>query len=177
MLRLSVGLEPLAALWTTWPRRWTRTRRTPQGPREPEPMSIEPVDRDDRTRRGGDLAGRLAEQGVEGVALTFVDTAGHHPGQGRAAGTGWAGPPAWGVGMSPVFDTFVSDDCITSTDVLGGPDGDLRLVPDLDRLTVLAAQPGWAWAPVDRYTQDGERYPACQRLFARRMVERPPSAG
>ena len=72
--------------------------------------------------------------------------------------------------MSPVFDTFVSDDSITSTDRLGGPDGDLRLVPDLDRLVALAGQPGWAWAPVDRYQQDGSAYPACQRLFAARMV-------
>ena len=80
--------------------------------------------------------------------------------------------------MSPVFDTFVSDDSITSTDVLGSPDGDLRLLPDLDRLTVLAAQPGWAWAPVDRYTQDGAAYPACQRLFARADGRsRPPTRG
>ena len=129
------------------------------------------IDRDDRTRRGGDAAGRLTEQDVEGVALTFVDTAGITRVKavplerlGRAAG--------WGVGMSPVFDTFVSDDSITSTDTLGSPDGDLRLLPDLARLTVLSAQPGWAWAPVDRYTQDGEPYPACQRLFARRMVQR-----
>ena len=70
------------------------------------------IDRDDRTRRGGDAAGRLTEQGVEGVALTFVDTAGITRVKavplerlGRAAG--------WGVGMSPVFDTFVSDDSIT----------------------------------------------------------------
>ena len=82
-----------------------------------------------------------------------------------------------GVGMSPVFDTFVSDDSITRTDVLGGPDGDLRLLPDLDRLVALAAQPGWAWAPVDRYTQDGEPYPACQRLFAAADGRPPPPSG
>ena len=41
---------------------------------------------------------------------------------------------AWGVGMSPVFDTFLANDSIVTTDVLGGPDGDLRLFPDLDRL-------------------------------------------
>lgn len=54
---------------------------------------------------------------------------------------------------------------------LGGPDGDLRHVPDLDRLVVLDAQPGWAWAPVDRLTQDGEVHPGCARGFARRQVE------
>ncbi len=134
------------------------------------------LDREARGKRGEILATQLSDQGVEGVALTFVDTAGitrvktvpRHR-LGRAAG--------WGVGMSPVFDTFVSDDSITSTDVLGSPDGDLRLLPDLDRLTVLAGQPGWAWAPVDRYTQDGEVYPACQRSFARRMVERAADLG
>src|SRR5215468_3941129 len=76
---------------------------------------------------------------------------------------------AWGVGMSPVFDSFLVDDSIAPA---GEPDGDLRLLPDLDRLTPLAAQPGWAWAPVDRYTQDGRPYPVCQRLFASRMADR-----
>lgn len=111
----------------------------------------------------------LAGAGVRGVALTFVDTAGITRVKAvplarfvRAALTG--------VGMSPVFDTFVSDDSITSTDRLGGPDGDLRLVPDLSRVVRLAGQPGWAWAPVDRFEQDGTRYAACQRLFAARMV-------
>jgi glutamine synthetase len=46
------------------------------------------------------------------------------------------------------------------------------LFPDLDRLVALAAQPGWAWAPVDRRTQEGEPHPGCQRTFARRMAER-----
>jgi glutamine synthetase len=36
----------------------------------------------------------------------------------------------------------------------------------------LAAQPGWAWAPVDRRTQEGEVHAACQRSFCRRMVAR-----
>jgi glutamine synthetase len=47
----------------------------------------------------------------------------------------------------------------------------LRLLPDLGRVTALAAQPGWAWAPVDRYLQDGQPYPGCQRTFARRMAQ------
>ena len=113
---------------------------------------------------------RSGVHGVRGVALTFVDTAGITRVKAvplarliRAA--------VHGVGMSPVFDTFVSDDSITRTDRLGGPDGDLRLVPDLDRLVPLAAQPGWAWAPVDRFEQDGSPYAACQRLFAARMVD------
>jgi glutamine synthetase len=39
-------------------------------------------------------------------------------------------------------------------------------------LRPLAAQPGWAWAPTDQYTQEGEIFSCCQRSFARRMVER-----
>lgn len=76
----------------------------------------------------------------------------------------------WGIGMSPVFDVFLVNDDITASEHIGGPGGDLRLIPDLDRLTVLAGQPGWAWAPVDRYTQDGQVYAVCQRSFARRMA-------
>jgi len=65
---------------------------------------------------------------------------------------------------------FLVDDSITTSRFVGGPAGDLRLYPDLDRVSVLAAQPGWAWAPVDRWTQDGEPYPCCQRTLARRTV-------
>ena len=79
--------------------------------------------------------------------------------------------------MSPVFDVFCVDDSITAGRLAGGPTGDLRLHPDLDRLVALAGQPGWAWAPVDRYTQDGDEHPGCQRSFARRMAARAAEAG
>ncbi len=115
------------------------------------------------------LESGLAEAGVRGVALTFVDTAGIT--RVKTVPLGRLGRAATaGVGMSPVFDTFLSDDSITTTDRLGGPDGDLRLMPDLDRVVPLVGQPGWAWAPVDRFEQDGSPYLACQRLFAARMV-------
>src|SRR5258708_9659085 len=77
----------------------------------------------------------------------------------------------WGVGMWPVLEVFGVNDDITTSEHIGGPSGDLRLVPDLDRLAVLAGQRGWAWAPVDRYTQEGRVYAACQRSFARRLAE------
>jgi hypothetical protein len=106
---------------------------------------------------------------VHGVVLAYVDTAGI--GRVKAVPTArLAAAAAWGVGMSPVFDTFLANDSIVTTDVLGSPDGDLRLYPDLDQLVVLAGQPGWAWAPVDRVTQDGERHPGCTRTLLRRMV-------
>jgi glutamine synthetase len=76
----------------------------------------------------------------------------------------------WGVGMSPVFDLFLADDSIVTGELQGGPDGDLRLVPDLDQLAPLAGQPGWAWAPVDRMTQDGTVHPVCSRSILRHVV-------
>jgi glutamine synthetase len=132
--------------------------------------------RADRAGQARRLADRLRGDGVEGVILSFVDTAGIN----RIKTVPVArlqDATSWGVGASPVFDTFLADDSATATSRLGGPDGDLRLVPDLGQLTVLAAQPGWAWAPADRYTQDGAPYPACQRLFAAAMAGRARAAG
>jgi len=125
--------------------------------------------REGQERRGRALADALAEDGVDGVALSYVDNAGVT----RVKTVPVAGLPhaaGWGVGMSPVFDVFCVDDSITSGQIAGGPGGDLRLYPDLDRLVSLAAQPGWAWAPVDRYTQDGDEHPGCQRSFARQAA-------
>ncbi|WP_405593088.1 glutamine synthetase [Streptomyces sp. NBC_01092] len=115
------------------------------------------------------LSGELAGRGVHGIVLAYVDTAGIA--RVKTIPTAkLASAAAWGVGMSPVFDTFLANDSIVTTDVLGSPDGDLRLYPDLDQLVELAGQPGWAWAPVDRITQEGERHPGCGRSFLRRTV-------
>jgi glutamine synthetase len=115
----------------------------------------------------------LARAPLDAVALTFVDNAGIARVK-TVPLTGLEQAAAWGVGMSPVFDWFLVDDSIAPG---GSPVGDLRLVPDLDRLTPLAGQPGWCWAPVDRFTQDGEPYPVCQRLFARRLAVRAAEVG
>ncbi|BBC92316.1 glutamine synthetase family protein [Streptomyces griseofuscus] len=120
-------------------------------------------------RRVAALTTTLAAQDVRGIVLAYVDTAGVT--RVKAVPTArLEAAVSWGVGMSPVFDTFLADDSIVSTDVLGSPDGDLRLYPDLDQLVALAGQPGWAWAPVDRITQEGERHPGCARTFLRRVV-------
>jgi glutamine synthetase len=128
-----------------------------------------PGGRPGEVERARALADDLAGRGVHGVVLSWIDTVGVNriktvPVR-RLAST-----VAWGAGMSPTFDTFLADDSIVGTDRLGGPDGDLRLYPDLDRLVVLAAQPGWAWAPVDRLTQDGDPYPVCSRSLLRHLV-------
>lgn len=121
-------------------------------------------------------AAQLTAQNVRAVALTWVDNAGITRVKAVPT-TRLAQTARWGVGMSPVFDVYLTDDSAVTSRYIGGPDGDLRLFPDLERLTLLAAQPGWAWAPVDRYEQDGSPYPACQRQFARRMAERAAARG
>ncbi|MGH3094929.1 MAG: glutamine synthetase family protein [Streptosporangiales bacterium] len=141
-------------------------------------MGRDGTERDEaqRRRRARELVTMLRGRDVDGVVLSFVDTAGVN--RIKAVPVERLESAAvWGVGMSPVFDTFLSDDVPITSDELGGPDGDLRLVPDLDALTVLAGQPGWAWAPVDRYTQDGGVHPACQRRFAATMVDQAAGAG
>jgi len=128
---------------------------------------------DTRLSHAEALATTLADQGVEGIALTIVDNSGIARVKAipvsrlvQAADRGVGGPP--------VFDAFLLDDSISSA---GSPVGDLRFHPDLDQLVALAAQPGWAWAPADRTTQDDEPYGGCQRSFARRMVDAGLAAG
>jgi len=133
------------------------------------PVVLGPHQRAELTERARAHADRLRSDGITMVALCWVDNAGIA--RAKAVPVGRLEHAAgWGVGMSPVFDVFLVNDDITSSRYISGPDGDLRLIPDLDRLTALDAQPGWAWAPVDRYTQEGRTYACCQRSFARRMV-------
>jgi glutamine synthetase len=137
------------------------------------------VDADTRERQrlqARQEAARLTAEGVRAVALGWVDNAGVSRVK-TIPTTRLANAAHHGIGASPVFDVFTSEDAVTSSPHSGGPDGDLRLFPDLDRLAVLAAQPGWAWAPADRYDQQGGPHPGCQRLFARRMAERAAAAG
>ena len=143
---------------------------------EPGPVVLDAAERARRTHLGSEVAQRLADGEVAMVALCWVDNAGIT--RVKAIPTGRLERAAgWGIGMSPVFDVFLVDDSITSSKHIGGPGGDLRLVPDLDRVTPLAAQPGWAWAPVDRFTQEGTGYVGCSRTFARQMVSRASEQG
>ena len=129
-----------------------------------------------RVRETRSLADALRARGVRAVALTQVDNTGVTRVKTvplslleRAV--------RYGIGMSPVFEVFLVDDSITSSNEVGGPVGDLRLMPDPWAARILAAQPGWAWAPVDKHTQDGEVYSGCQRTFAKRQVMRAAEEG
>jgi glutamine synthetase len=106
---------------------------------------------------------------VIAVATTFIDDSGAArvksvplDGLDRAARSG--------LGFSPVLDAFDSLGGINPASPLDKPDGDLRMVPDLDSFATLSAPAGWAWAPGDRFWQDGSVYPGCQRSFARAQV-------
>ncbi|MFI6445291.1 glutamine synthetase [Kitasatospora sp. NPDC050543] len=134
-------------------------------------MSIDPAALPPPAERAAQArltAAKLRTVGVEGVALGWVDNAGIARVKAVPVG-GLEHAAEWGVGAAPCFDVFLVDDSMATDRSVGGPTGDLRLYPDLDRLVPLAAQSGWAWAPADRYRQDGTPHPGCQRLFARRM--------
>ncbi|MFG3228931.1 glutamine synthetase [Kitasatospora sp. NPDC048194] len=123
--------------------------------------------RAERAERAEAAADRLRTAAVDAVAVTWVDNAGITRVKAVPVG-GLVHAAEWGIGTAPCFDVFLADDASTTSPIIGGPTGDLRLYPDLDRLVPLAAQPGWAWAPGDRHTQAGGPHPGCQRLFARR---------
>jgi glutamine synthetase len=137
------------------------------------------MDQQERARRASaarQATGDLAARDVSGVAVTWVDTSGVT----RVKAVPLARlehAAAWGIGMSPVFDAFLLDDSIVSGRYAGGPVGDLRLHPDLGRLAVLTASPGWAWAPADRYDQEGEPHPLDARGLAAREVTRLSASG
>lgn len=141
----------------------------------PEPV-VPGQDLDARARarlgaRGSSESRRLAGLGIVAVALTWVDISGITRTK-TVPVERLQDAAAWGVGMSPVFDAYLLDDTIVSGRHAGGPAGDLRLHPDLDRLVPLAALPGWAHAPAFRYAQDGTVHPLDTRAVLRRRTER-----
>jgi len=127
---------------------------------------VEPEEQVDRARAAAD---RFAADGIDGVALTWVDTGGITRVKAVPV-TRLLRAVVAGVGASPVFDAFLVDDSSVRGRFAGGPVGDLRLRPDLDRLVPLAASPGWAWAPADRFDQAGHPHPLDARWLLRRAV-------
>jgi glutamine synthetase len=123
------------------------------------------LDRAELAQQGAIRADGLRAAGVELVALTFVDNSGITRVKAVPVDRLWSAA-AWGVGASNSFDFFLATDEIVGGKYSRGPVGDLRLHPDLDALVPLAAQPGWAWAPVWRYDQEGERHPQDARALA-----------
>jgi glutamine synthetase len=133
-------------------------------------------DRDQQAELAARAHPELASQGVVGVAVTWVDNSGVTRVKGVPLAR-LASAAAWGIGVSPVFDAFLPDDSIVAGQYAGGPVGDLRMHPDLGRLTVLVEQPGWAWAPGVRRRQDGTLHPQDQRGAALTAVAALADAG
>lgn len=131
---------------------------------------LDQAERDRRAAQARDVVPQLRERDVVALAATWVDTSGITRVKAVPVDR-IEHAAAWGIGMSPVFDAFLTDDSIVSGRVVGGPVGDVRLHPDLDRVTVLDQQPGWAWAPADRFTQQGVEHRLDQRSLARRAVD------
>lgn len=126
-------------------------------------------ERSEKAKKARELAADLATKGVVAVAVTWVDTSGVT--RVKAIPVQRLEHAAiWGIGASPTFDVLLIDGSIVAGKYVDGPAGDLRLLPDLDHVIVLAAQPGWAWAPADRYDQEGVAHPGDPRILARGVV-------
>jgi glutamine synthetase len=129
------------------------------------------LDRAALEARAHELGAGLTARGVELIALTWVDNSGITRTKAVPLHR-LAAVAAWGVGASYSFDFFLFNDDLITGEYSRGAVGDLRLLPDLERLTPLSAQPGWAWAPADRYDQEGLAHPQDQRGLAKAAVER-----
>ncbi len=128
------------------------------------------AERQARAAEASSLVDQLRDDGVVAVATTFIDNSGI----ARVKCVPLDRLPhlaAWGVGISTSFDRFRFDDWIAADPDGRAPVGDLRIIPDVRRVVPLAAQPGWAWAPADRYDQSGEPHDQCSRLLLARLVD------
>ena len=138
--------------------------RTPYDASVEHVADLDQTERDARATAASTLLGPLAERGVVGVATTFVDNSG----VARVKAVPLSRLPhlaAWGVGSSVSFDRFRFDDWIAGDGAGREAVGDLRVMPDVRRVVPLGGTSGWAWAPADRYQQDGTPHDQCGRLL------------
>ena len=125
---------------------------------------LDQTERDTRSTAATELLAPLAERGVVGVSTTYVDNSG----VARVKAVPLDRLPhlaAWGVGTSVAFDRFRFDDWIAGAGQGREAVGDLRVMPDVRRVVPLGGTSGWAWAPADRYAQDGVPHAQCGRLL------------
>lgn len=120
---------------------------------------------------------RLEAAGVAGVTIAWADNNGI-PRSRTVPVAGLAAAGRQGVGITPLFAVFDSLDGITyAHGGLATPSGDIRLVPVADRVTALAGQPGFAWAPGRQVGPEGEPWPYDQRTRLEAQVARATAAG
>src|SRR6266568_2377298 len=82
-----------------------------------------------RESQARELTESLTARGVRAVALSQVENSGVARVKTVPISL-FERAVRFGVGMSPVFEVFLVNDHITSSDEVGGPVGDLRLMPD-----------------------------------------------
>lgn len=126
------------------------------------------------------LTQRLAERGIVGVTIGWVD----NNGIVRSRTVPTAELPAAarrGVGVTAAFAVFDSHDGVTfAHEGLSTPSGDVRLLPVVDGpggVTKLVGQPGFAWVPGRQLAADGTPWPYDQRAVLERQVGRAAEAG
>jgi glutamine synthetase len=115
----------------------------------------------------------LAETETRVLVGSVVDMAGVARAKTVPAGRAAAFHVA-GMGASPTWNVFCIDNTIAFTDRLGVV-GDLRLRADLAALRVLGD--GYAWAPAEFFTQDGDPVAGCARGRLRELQARAEAAG
>jgi glutamine synthetase len=110
------------------------------------------------------------------VAMHFVDTAGlsrvkviplRRLETVARSGTGW----------SDIWAVVTVDEHFAEVPPYDTPSGDARLVPDPTRARALPYLPGYAWAPVDQFSQELEPLPTCPRHVLRLAEGRLASLG
>lgn len=125
----------------------------------------------------GALARDLAAVGVVGVTIVWADNNGI-PRSRTVPVAALSQVAHRGVGITALFAVFDSHDVITyEWPGIATPSGDIRLVPELSRLTRLAGQPKLAWVPGRQITSDGSPWPYDQRGVLETQVEAAAAAG
>jgi glutamine synthetase len=123
------------------------------------------------------LSDELARGGVAGVTIAWID----NNGIPRSRTVPIARLPEVaqrGVGITALFAVFNTHDAITfAHEGLSNASGDVRLVPELGRVTRLAGQPAFAWAPGRQVAPDGSAWPYDQRGVLERQVARAAERG
>jgi len=120
---------------------------------------------------------QFAEAGLRGLTIAWVDNNGIT--RSRTVPISRLAEVAHtGVGITTLFAVFDSHDAITfEHEGLSTASGDVRLLPVVERITRLAGQPSFAWAPGRQRAGDGGPWPYDQRAVLEVQVQRAASLG
>jgi glutamine synthetase len=82
-----------------------------------------------------------------------------------------------GSGWSDIWAVVTIDEHYADVPPYDSPSGDARLIPDLAAVRALPSLPGYAWVPIDQFTQELEPLPVCPRHVLRLAQDRLAEAG